>query len=145
MEFQLQKSVQIMNKEAGQYEDADIVVVSFTGKKGLKTIKRIQDMIFKSFNDTQTKEVSEEQKEALKGEDITVNEVFDLLEMMGVSEKLFDEVTGALKAFATIEGKKLSEDLQEQLDTDDLDNLYRKVLETFLLPKVTSKMNNMSK
>ena len=145
MEYNLKKPLQVMDKEAGEYRDIDTVVVSFTGKKGLKTIKRLQDIIFKTFQESATNEQAKEQQKALKDTVIKTSEVFDLLEMMGASEKLFDEVTGALKAFATVGTQKLSEDLQEQMDIDDLDGLYKEVLETFLLPKITQKMNNMQK
>lgn len=145
MEYNLKKPLQVMDKEAGEYRDVDTVVVSFTGKKGLKTIKRLQDIIFKTFQENATNKQSEVQQKEQKDTVIKTSEIFDLLEMMGASEKLFDEVTGALKAFATVGTQKLSEDLQEQMEVDDLDGLYEEVLKTFLLPKITLKMNNMNK
>lgn len=144
MEYNLKKPLQVMDKEAGEYRDTDTVVVSFTGKKGLKTIKRLQDIIFKTFQESAAKEQAKGQQKISKDTVIKTSEIFDLLEMMGASEKLFEEVTGALKAFATVGTQKLSEDLQEQMDIDDLDGLYKEVLETFLLPKITQKMNSMN-
>jgi len=145
MEYNLIKPLQVMDKEAGEYRDIDTVVVSFTGKKGLKTIKRLQDTIFKTFQENATNKQSEVQQKKQKDTVIKTSEIFDLLEIMGASEKLFDEVTDALKTFATVGAQKLNEDLQEQMDVDDLDGLYEEVLKTFLLPKITLKMNNMNK
>jgi len=145
MEYKLKKPLQVMDRDAGEYRDVDIVVVRFTGKKGLKTIKRLQDIIFKTFQENATNKQQEVKQKEQKDTIIKTSEIFDLLEIMGASEKLFDEVTDALKTFATVGAQKLNEDLQEQMDVDDLDGLYEEVLKTFLLPKITSKMNNMNK
>ena len=146
MEYQLKKALQVYVKTetSGEYQPKDIIVVEFTGKKGLSTLKRLQDVIFKTFAEqnngtTQSKEVAKESG------DVTIDDVLSILEMTGASEKLFNEVTGALKAFATIGEAKLDEDLQNQMNIEDLDGLYQEVLKHFLLPKITSKMNNMKK
>lgn len=145
MDYQLKKALQVYVKTdtSGEYQAKDLVVVEFKGKKGLSTLKRLQDVIFKTFaeqsNGTQSKEVEK------KDEEVTIDDVLSILEMTGASEKLFNEVTGALMAFATIGETKLDDKLQEQMHIDDLDGLYQEVLKHFLLPKITSKMNNMKK
>jgi hypothetical protein len=65
--------------------------------------------------------------------------------MTGASETLFNEVAGALKAFATIADTKLTDDMIDAMDIEDLDGLYQEVLKHFLLPKITHKMNSMNK
>ena len=148
MDYKLKKPLQVMNKEAGEYETADIIVVEFKGKKGLTTLKRLQDVIFKTLTQQSTNAGAGANKDAKKQEkDVTIDELLSILEMTGASEKLFDEVTGALKAFATIgtDNLKLSDILQEDMSIEDLDELYHEVLKHFFLPKITSKMNSMSK
>ena len=145
MEYKLKNPILVYNKDAGESEEVHTVVVSFTGKKGLKSIKRLQDVIFKTFQDTANSDVKKEVKEENKDRDISVDEMLDMLEMTGASEKIFDEVSGTLKAFASVRDKKLSEDLQEQMDMDDLSDLCNEVMKTFLLPKIIQKMNNMKK
>jgi len=145
MEHKLKNPILVYNKEEGESEEVYTVVVSFTGKKGLKSIKRLQDTIFKTFQDTANKNASGDGKETDKIVDVTVDEMLDMLEMTGASEKIFDEVSGTLKAFASVRDKKLSEDLQEQMDIDDLNDLCNEVMKTFLLPKIILKMNSMKK
>jgi hypothetical protein len=144
MEYELKKPLQVYNKEKGEYEAENTIVVSFKGKKGLQTIKRLQDVIFKTFAEQAKKETPKENKKE-SGEPIKVDEVFDILEMTGQSEKLFDEVVNSLKVFGEVGNIKLKDDLIDEIDIDDLDGLYQEVLKHFLLPKITSKMNSLSK
>lgn len=142
MQFKLKKPLQVMNKEAGEYETADEVVVSYVGKKGLKALKGLQDVIFKTFQDTAGKGG---EKKTAKSKDITVDDMLSMLDMTGNSEKVFDSVMTSLKEFATIGKVKLADALQNEMDIDDLDDLYQEVLKSFLLPKIIRKMNSMSK
>lgn len=146
MEFELSKPLQVMNKDAGAYEDHDLIVVTYKGRAGLKAIKHLQDVIFKTFQSTAKNRVSEEkEQQEVDKEDVTVDKVLDMLEMTGSSELVFDEVMGSLKKFATIGTQNLNDALQNEMEMDDLDGLYKKVLRTFLLPKLTQMMNSMSK
>lgn len=146
MEYTLKKPLQVYNKEKGEYEAQDLIVVSFTGKKGLQVIKRLQDEIFKVFAEQgKNRSSTVEQKEKVSNDAVTMDELFDALEMTGASSFLFQEVMGALKAFATIDDKKLDESLQEEMDLEDLDNLYEEVIKSFLLPKITKRMNGTKK
>ena len=147
LEYKLQKPLQVYVKteSTGEYEAHDEVIVSFTGRKGLKALKRLQDVIFKTF--AQQAKGDATQKSDTKKQDsvVEIDEVLNILEMTGASETLFDEVVGSLKAFATIAGTKLNDNLIDEMDIDDLDGLYQEVLKHFLLPKITQKMNSMSK
>lgn len=146
MEYTLKKPLQVYNKEKGEYQTQDLIVVSFTGKKGLQVIKRLQDEIFKVFaGQGKNRSSTVEQKEKVSNDAVTMDELFDALEMTGASSFLFQEVMGALKAFATIDDKKLDESLQEEMDLEDLDNLYEEVIKSFLLPKITKRMNGTKK
>lgn len=146
MEYTLKKPLQVYNKEKGEYQTQDLIVVSFTGKKGLQVIKRLQDEIFKVFAEQgKNRSSTVEQKEKVSNDAVTMDELFDALEMTGASSFLFQEVMGALKAFATIDDKKLDESLQEEMDLEDLDNLYEEVIKSFLLPKITKRMNGTKK
>lgn len=146
MEYTLKKPLQVYNKEKGEYQTQDLIVVSFTGKKGLQVIKRLQDEIFKVFAEQgKNRSSTVEQKEKVSNDAVTMDELFDALEMTGASSFLFQEVMGALKAFATIDDKKLDESLQEEMDLEDLDNLYEEVIKSFLLPKITKRMNGTTK
>lgn len=144
MDYELKKPIQVMNKDEGEYQAQKIILVEFKGKKGLSVLKRLQDTIFKTFAQ-QSKDSKTVVKKSEDQSVVTIDEVLSLLDMTGASEKLFDEVTGALRAFATIGGVKLDDNLQDELTHEDLDGLYQEVLKHFLLPKITSKMNSMSK
>lgn len=144
MEFELSKPLQVMNKEAGEYEDHKTVHVSFKGKKGLKALKSLQDIIFKTFQDTASSQVKEK-KEEKSDKEVTAEDVLAMLEMTGNSERVFDSVMDKLKHFATIGTLTLNEHLQEEMENEDLDELYKQVLRDFLLAKVTRMMNSMSK
>lgn len=145
MEHKINQSLQVYNQDGGDYKAVNVVVVEFTGKKGLKAIKRLQDIIFGTFTAQagNAKEQTEEQKKKEKA--VTVNDVLDILEMTGSSEKLFDEVLETLKDFATIGDSSLTEALQNEMSIEDLDDLCKEVLKHFLLPKITHRMNSMSK
>lgn len=145
MQFELKKPLNVYDKESGTTEEKSMIIVSYTGKKGLQTLKRIQDLIYKSFAeqakgaDKKTQDVKEQEKES------TVAEIFDMLEVTGNSEKVFDEICGTFKAFATISGVKLTDTMLEEIDIDDLDGLYEATLNHFLLPKICKKLNSMNK
>ena len=145
MEFVLKKPVQVMNKEEGQYEDCNTIEVSYTGRKGLKALKRLQDVIFQTFQETSKASGGVARDKDKKTEDVTSNDVLAMLEMTGNSERVFDEVMASLEHFATIGLDRLRSTIQEEMDGDDLDGLYQEVLKHFLLPRVTRMLNNMSK
>ena len=146
MEYELKKPIQVYVKteNTGEYEAHTTVDVTYRGQKGLRTLKRLQDVIFKTFAQ-QAKGGTAQKAEPKQSGVVEVDEILSILEMTGASEALFDEVVGSLKAFATIAGTKLNDSLIDEMDIDDLDGLYQEVLRHFLLPKITSKMNNMSK
>lgn len=146
MEYELKKQLEVYNKEKGEYEPQSTIVVSFRGKKGLQVIRRLQDEIFKIFSEQgKNRNVTAEQKEKTDDKVVTTDELFDALEMTGQSSFLFQEVMGALKAFATIDGKKLDDNLQEEMSIEDLEGLYEEVIKSFLLPKITKRMNGTTK
>jgi len=143
MLYKLERPLSVYNGE--ETVDCSDVVVSFTGRKGLKVLKRIQDTIYKSFAEQAKKANAQEAQDEKDDEILKVEDVYDMLEMTGNSEKIFDEVEGTLKAFATMEKKKMTEAQLDEINTDDLDGLCRGVLEHFLLPKICQKMNSMKK
>lgn len=143
MEVKLKKKIELYDKASGDYLPQDKVEIIYTGKKGLKALKRLQDIIYTSFSSQAKRENADGDKQDDKI--VTVDELFDGLEMTGQSEKLFDEVCGTLKAFATIGEKKLDDVLQDQIQHEDLEKIYESVLKHFLLPKICQKMNSMSK
>lgn len=142
MDFKLKQPLQVMNKEAGEYQTEESIVISFVGKKGLKALKGLQDVIFKTFQSTAGKNANGAKT---KQKDVTVDDMLNMLEMTGSSEDVFDKVMGALMAFGTVGVSKLTEQLQDEMDIDDLDDLYQEVLKNFLLPRITQKMNSLSK
>lgn len=145
MEFNLKNPVQVYVKDSGAYEEHTEVQVSFKGQKGLTALKRLQDVIFKTFaqqakgNTGETK--AHEQSDAV----VEVDEVLNILEMTGETETITNEVIGTLKSFATIAGTKMSETILDEIEPDDLDSLVKEVLKHFLLPKITKLMNSMNK
>lgn len=147
MEYELKEplSVYVKGEDKGEYQEHKLVIVSFVGRKGLKSLKRIQDIIYKAITDSANSIDTGKQKEKKEEVALKLEDVFDLLEMTGNSEKLFDAVCGTMQAHATIAGVKLNDNLQEDMDVDDLDGLYKEVLNHFLLPKVCQKMNSMKK
>lgn len=146
MTYELSKPLQVYVKteNTGEYEAHKEIDVSFKGKKGLQTLKRLQDVIFKTFAQ-QAKSETAQKQEKKQDSVVEIDEVLNILEMTGASEALFDEVAGALKAFGTIAGTKLNDTLIDEMDIEDLDGLYQEVLKHFLLPKITQKMNSMNK
>lgn len=147
MEYELKKPLQVYNKDKGEYEKQSNVVVSFTGRKGLQVIKRLQDEIFKVFTEQGKSRPIEKDVQKAKEDDkiVTVDELFDALEMTGQSSHLFQEIAGSLKAFGKIGETKINDDLLDEMDMDDLDSIYEAVIKHFLLPKITSRMNSMKK
>jgi tRNA U34 5-carboxymethylaminomethyl modifying GTPase MnmE/TrmE len=147
MIYQLKKELQVYveTDTTGAYEARSEVNVSFTGKKGLQTLKRLQDVIFKTFAQQSKGDTAQKQEAKKQDSVVEIDEVLNILEMTGASEMLFDEVTGALKGFGTIAGTKLTDSLIDSMDIEDLDGLYQEVLKHFLLPKITQKMNSMNK
>jgi len=143
MLYKLERPLSVYNGE--ETVDCSDVVVSFTGRKGLKVLKRIQDTIYKSFAEQAKNANTQKAQDEEDDEIIKVEDVYDMLEMTGNSEKIFDEVEGTLKAFATMENKKMTEAQLEEINIEDLDGLCRGVLEHFLLPKICQKMSNMKK
>lgn len=149
LEYKLSKPIEVMNKEAGAYVGESIVSVVFAGRKGLQAIKGLQDVVMNTFSAQagKAREVSKEQIEAEKEKEevITVEKLVDMLEVTGASATLFNEVMNTLKEFAKIGDAKLTDALMDEMSLEDLEELYSEVLKTFLLPKITQRMNNMSK
>jgi len=146
MEHILKKPIEVMNKELGRYEAQDVIIVSFTGKKGLQAIKGLQDLIFKTFtNQSGTAQPVAVDKKPKEEKIVTVEEMLNVLEMTGSSEALFDGVMTALKEFATIGEGKLTSEIQEEMHIDDIDALFVEVMKNFLLPKIIQRMNSMNK
>lgn len=145
MDFKLKKPLQVHNQESGAYESESKIVVSFIGKKGLKALKHIQDIIFKTFMDAANKGGDKKDKEDKKDEDITMDDMLSMLDMTGNSERVFDAVMESLESFAKIGSKKLNNQFLEEMDIEDIDELCREVLKSFLLPKIIQQMNSMKK
>lgn len=145
MEFNLKKPIQIHDKEQGAYKDVSKIVVSFIGKKGLKALKSMQDIIFKSFMETANKDGAKKQEEKDKKSDITMDDMLIMVEMTGNSERVLDSVMDSLKTFGSIEQKRLNDQLLNEMDIQDLEGLYEEVLKSFLLPKIIQQMNSMTK
>jgi hypothetical protein len=146
MNYTLKNPIQVYVKtdSTGEYQAQDEVIVSFVGRKGLTTLKRLQDVIFKTFAQQAKTDTAQKQDTKKSSESVTIDEVLSMLEMTRASETLFNEVAGALRAFATIADTKLTDDMIDEMNIDDLDGLYQEVLKHFLLPKVTQKMNSMN-
>lgn len=138
MEFTLTKDVMVYDKEAGAETPENIVDVKFKGVKGLKSLKRMQDVIFNSFKGA----ASGNDKNAKDG-DVTVKELVTMLELTGSSADIFECVMKELEKFAYIGSVKLSATIQDELSSDDAQGLYEAVLESFLLPKITQQMNSL--
>lgn len=143
MDFKLKKSFQIHNKESGAYESESKIVVSFVGKKGLKSLKGMQDVIFKTFQDTAGKGSEKKQNEH-DNKDITADDMLMMLDMTGNSERVFDCVMDSLKDFGKIGNEKLNDQFLNEMDIEDLDGLSREVLKSFLLPRIILQMNSMN-
>lgn len=145
VEYVLKIPIQVMNKEEGRYEDEETVIVSFAGKKGLAALKRMQDMVFKTFKDA-SKNSGDKKKDVDDDKVVTAEDLAAMLDMTGESEHLFNLVMGEMKEFATIGGKvRLNEEYQNAMDIEDLDGLYQEVLSHFLLPKICQRLNSLKK
>lgn len=144
MEFKLKTPLQVHNNDKGEYETIDTVSVSFKGKKGLLELKDLQDVIFKTFQESSSGSKATV-KEEEKDKDVTVKQVLDMIEMTGNSAKVFNAVTGAFRRFAFVGKSQLNDDLQDEMSEEDLDGLYTEVLKNFLLEKITRRMNNLKK
>ena len=145
MEFKLNKPLSVMNKDAGAYEDCNLVTVSFTGKKGLKALKGIQDIILLTFRSVNSDSASNKgDKVSPNDKDMEVDDLLSLLDITGSSEKVFDAVSEKLAFFATVGTQKLNDQLQNEMDMDDLDGLYQEVLKSFLLPKIIQRLNSLT-
>jgi len=147
MQYELKKPFEVMNKQAGAYVKESTVEVNFLGRKGLQSIKHLQDVIFGTFSaqSGKAREQTAEEIEKQRDKVVTVDEILDMLEVTGGSAKLFDEVMNTLKEFGTIGDSKLTDSIMDEMDFEDLDGLYNEVLKTFLLQKITQRLNSMSK
>lgn len=149
MDFKLEVPLQVYiekdgnGKKVGAYESRDDIVVSFVGKKGLKALKHMQDIIFKTFMDAANKGGEKKEEEGKKNKDMTMDDMLSMLDMTGNSERVFDSVMDSLKVFATLGKKKLDDQFLNDMDIDDIDRLCSEVLKSFLLPKIIQQMNNM--
>jgi len=141
MEFTLDKVVMVYDKEEGANVPKNVVDVKFKGVKGLKSLKRMQDAIFNAFKSASSGADKNDGKDD-KG-DVTVEQMISMLDMTGSSANIFGIVMKELEKFAFIADKPLLESIQNELDADDAEGLYRAVLESFLLPKIIQQMNSM--
>lgn len=141
MEYELKKQIQVFSKDANDYIAAKNIEVSFRGKKGLLRIKKIQDIIFASFKSQGENKQHESQENQ---EDVTVESLLSMIEVVGISEKVTEEILDCLKDFGKIEGIALNDNIIDELDLDDIDDICKGVLKHFLLPKITQMLNSLS-
>lgn len=145
MEYELKEQLTVMNKDAGEYQPATTIKVVFRGKKGVKTLKAIQDAIFSAFQNLSKNGGDEGKKESLKKSDMSISDVTFMLEMTGNAQTMFNLVSNSLKDFATVNGTSLNDSLQDQMSIEDLSDLSQAVLDHFLLPKIITIINSMKK
>jgi fructose-specific phosphotransferase system component IIB len=136
MEYNLKTPVQVYNKDAGDYTEANVIEVEFKGRKGLKALLSVQDMItaqmIKLSKDTGG---TVESKKTEKTE-MTNDEIKSMIAMSGNSEGIFEAVLNKMPSFAKINGSTLSADLMDEMDIKDLEGLYEAVMSHFLYERV---------
>lgn len=146
MEFILTKPIQVYDKNEGQYIDGKNIEVKVAGKKGLFALKEMQDIVFKVFAQQAKNNNAKEPTKKPDEKDITVDELLSVLEMTGSSATIFEKTTKFIQSFSTISGHPITDTIiDNDMDSDDLDNLTKEVLKHFLLPKIIRIMNSMNK
>lgn len=149
MDFELSQEVEVYDKKGGSYGKTNSLRVKFYGRKGLKSLNKLQDIIYKGiregFSSVDSKTAKEKAAEA-ENEVMTKDDVLSFIEMAGISEKIDDKILDAMETFCFVgdENVKLNKDIQETMDIDDLDRLCEEVLRHFLLEKITQRMNRNS-
>ncbi|NYT46357.1 MAG: hypothetical protein H0A75_00165 [Candidatus Methanofishera endochildressiae] len=146
MIYELKTPVQVMDTELGSYVEASEVSVIFTGRKGLKAIKRLQDIIFISARSmSNDRSVSDTAKDDRASGDITSETMMNMLSLTGKSEVILDGILEALILFSKVGGQKMNNTLIDDLDIEDIDGLCEAVMLHFLLPGVIRKLNSLSR
>ena len=140
-EYKLLLPLEVMNKDAGKFEKTDTVIVEFKGLQGNRALRKLQDKIFQAFKDSGSKD--SESKSSKDTKNLTEKDIRVMLEVTGNSESMFTGVMRMLEDFATINGNKLSEDIQGQMQSEDFDGLFDMVIEDFLSQKIISMMNSI--
>ncbi len=146
-EFKLKKGILVHDLQKGDYVESKIIKVIFKGRKGLLSISALKDIVYEKlivFIQKQQENKREmgidpnkENKIATKKED--AEGMLQIIYALGNTVKLEESTLSFMEEFATINNVKLSSDLQEEMDIDDLRGLVRGVLEHFLVPILTQK------
>ena len=151
MEYKLKKPLLVYDSKQGKDIHCDTVEVNFKGKKGLLAIRNISDLILTLQADFSAKfahlqdkieNKSKENKENKEDEKTTAEDVLNQINRMGKSEIVFQKVYSHLKDCAIVGSEKQSEKLQNEMDIDDLEGLYKEVMHSFLLKKPLETLNS---
>lgn len=143
MEYKFKKPIEIMDDDSGSYVPVDSVTITFRGKKGLKAIKGLQDVIFAALQSTPKTDGAPATE---SNSTISPKDLLAMLAFTGKSEIMFDRVLESIKNFSDVGGRKLTEsNYDNDLSMDDLEGLYEAVMVDFLLPAITLRLNNSTK
>jgi len=143
MEYKFRKPIEIMDHESGSYIPVDSVTITFRGKKGLKAIKGLQDVIFTALQSTPKGNDTASPDE---GTEISPKDLLAMLAFTGQSEIIFDRVLESIKSFSDVGGNKLTEsNYDNDMSIEDLEGLYDAVMLDFLLPAITQRLNSTTR
>jgi len=143
MEYKFKTPIEVMDHESGSYIPVDSVTITFRGKKGLKAIKGLQDVIFTALQSTPKGNDTASPDE---GAEINPKDLLAMLAFTGQSETMFDRVLESIKNFSDVGGSKLTEaNYDNDMSIEDLEGLYDAVMLDFLLPGITLRLNNTTR
>lgn len=151
LEFKLKKGILVHDLNLGDHVTCDSIIVNFTGRRGLLAIDFLEDIIMRRVieakelfgeDNPKNKEnalVEEKEKPVSKASKVS------MVEGLGIVHDINKRILEYLEQFATINSKKLSYDLQEQIDIEDLSLLCKAVVNHFLEPRLASMQKNTQK
>lgn len=141
-DIELQQPILVHDNKQGQEVPESVVKLDFKGRQGLKMIKSLQDCIYTIIMQL-GKDSSGTSDDAPT--EMTTDLLLASIEVAGKSELVFDAICSKLDKIATVAGKPLKENLQDQIALDDFEAVCNGVLTDFLLPSIIQKLNNMNK
>jgi len=145
-EYKLNTPLEVMNDTRGEFEKQDKIFVRVGGYADVKALKGYQDRVFKRFMDSMKEQQSKADTKDKKAEEkLKAEDLLSVLEMEGASEEMFEMSFELIKRCGTIGEQKVSEDLINQMQVEDMEALYEKVMKDFLSKKAISRLNSMSK
>ncbi len=159
MKYKLKTPLKVHSFKTGTLIDCNTIEIEFTGRDGISAIDSLQDIVLKEFMLIQSQSSLASEKEAYKASYEKDNQLIQqvqsskeeglkflhFIKFFGIYEKLGQKIFRLLETYATVNNEKLDKDKQDAMDIKDLINLREVVITNFLLQRLSSAFQNMTK